>query len=83
MPQGGPPTSYNLGYNSYKWGYNPSYQIIRPFIGVITPFITGRGPPCSTLQKSVRSTGPTPAMPGIALLVKVLVLWQLRHDVHS
>ena len=24
MPQGGPPTSYNLGYNSYKWGYNPS-----------------------------------------------------------
>ena len=23
--QGGPPTRYNLGYNSYNWGYNPSY----------------------------------------------------------
>ena len=37
--QGGPPTSYNLGYN----------LIIRPFIGVITPFIDGRGPPCGDM----------------------------------
>ena len=40
--QGGPPTRYNLGYNSYNQGYNPSYPIMKPFIGVITPFITGR-----------------------------------------
>ena len=42
----GPKTSYNLGYNSY----NPSYPIIRPFKGVITPFITGRGPPCGSVE---------------------------------
>ena len=46
-PQGGPPTSYNWGYNSTYKGYNHSYLFIRPFIGVITPFITSRGPPCS------------------------------------
>ena len=37
--QGGPPTIYTLGYNSY----NPSYPITRPFIGIIPPFITGSG----------------------------------------